>query len=41
MPFQKYLEAVLSIPGAYENPALYEFVGTPSDVITAAFRGRV
>ena len=28
MPFQKYLEKILSIPGAFEDPALYEFVGT-------------
>ena len=41
MPFQKYLENLLSIPGAYEEPEVYEFLATPSDVITSAFRGRV
>ena len=41
MPFQKYIEKLLSIPGAYEDPAVYEFLGTPPDVITAAFQGRV
>jgi hypothetical protein len=41
MPFQKYLEKVLSIPGAFEDPAVYEFVGTPADVITSAFKGQV
>lgn len=41
MPFQKYLEQLLSIPGAYEEPAVYEFLATPPDVITSAFRGRV
>lgn len=41
MPFQKYIEALLTIPGAYEDPAVYEFLATPSDVITSAFSGRV
>jgi len=41
MPFQKYMETLLGIPGAYEDPAVYEFLSTPSDVITSAFRGRV
>jgi len=35
MPFQAYLESLLSIPGAFEDASVYEFLACPADVITA------
>lgn len=35
-PFQKYLDAVMEIPGAFTSPIVYEFVGAPNSVLAAA-----